>query len=415
MAVSEGLASTLRYKAYASGALAAATEAAAASDPGSSGGRFLRNVNHSLNLKRGSFRSNERRSDRQVAHFRHTGRRVEGSINGEFSPATYFDFIEAVMRGTKVSSLSKGNADYTSVEADSGAGTYTFAGGNPVSDGFRVGDVVIFSSLSEAANNSINHTIVAMSGTNGRVWTVDPAPTTMTADSAFSVARPGRTIAIPSSSFVSRLFAFEDYDEETDISRLFTECRALGFRLRMPPEGPMTFEAMFMGRGMSVLTSGSAPFFASPSAETTTNHTAAVNGLIQVGGSTVGVVTGLDLDVVMAVDAPSVVGQEFVPAIVLGVPSVTGSVTALFESATLLNNFLNEDETSILARVDAGGGSAPDSVVTHLPRIKFSAADMQRGGEGAQPISLPFQALKYLGSGTGIEATTIRMHDTAAS
>jgi hypothetical protein len=415
MALSEGVQSTLRFKAYASGALTANAEPVPATAPATSGGQLLRRVSHTLNLRKNTYRSAEIRGDRQVGDFRHGSRRVEGSISGEFSPATYFALLEAAMRGTKVAALADSNTEFTSVAADNSGSTFTFGGGDPVAEGYRVGDIIRFTNLSEALNNSRNFTITGMSGTNNRVVAVTPAPTTMGADTSFNVARPGVTCAVPASGHVSRLFAFEDYAEDLDESRLFTECRMSGFRINAAAEGMTTIELMAMGRGMTALATGASPFFTAPTAITSSGILAGANGLLRIGNTQVGVLTALDINYTMAAEAPSVLGQLFPPEIFLGTSDVTGTVTALFEDATLLNAFLNETESNILARFDATTDAATDAVSIYLPRLKFTGADVQRSGEGAQPITLPFQALRYLASGIGIEQTTIRIHDTAAS
>ena len=48
-------------------------------------------------------------------------------------------------------------------------------------------------------------------------------------------------------------------------------------------------------------------------------------------------------------------------------------------------------------------------------RLKLGGADVQTSGEGAVTVALPFQALKYTGSTAGVESTTVRIVDTAAT
>jgi hypothetical protein len=418
MALSEGVQSTLRYKFYSTGVMDAATEPAIATAPGASGGRLLRRVSTTLNLRKSTFASSEIREDRQIGDFRHGTRRVEGAISGEFSPGTYFDFIEASHRDTgTAANLSTTQAAITSLAADATLSTLTFGGGDPVTIGFRVGDVIRLTNLTGAGvnNNNRNFTILGFGGTSNRTITVSPAPTTHTALTTVTVTRPGRTSIVPATGHVSRRVAVEDHATDLDLSRLFTECRLAGYRIGLPAEGMATFEAMLMGRGMQVLTGANAPFFTAPSAITSTGIAAAANGLIRVGGTTVGVVTGVEINFGMEAEAPAVVGQLFPPEIFLGTANVSGTITALFDDEVFLNNYLNEDEISVLVRTDAGGGAAPEAVSFFLPRIKFTGGDVQRSGQGAQPISLPFQALRFLGSTAGVDQTTIRIHDTAAT
>jgi hypothetical protein len=322
MALAEGVSATLAYKAYSTGVITANTKATSSSDPGASGGQFLRRVTSSLKLQKDTYKSNEIRQDRQILDYRHGFARVTGSVSGEYSPATYFDFIEASCRGTKVSAISASQTDFTSVSASASGSSFTFAGGNPVTKGFRVGMVVRFTSTS--SNAATNFVITGFSSSNNRVMAVIPAPSDMTADSSFTMASIGKQVFVPSSSFVSRKFAFEHDFTDIDYSHLFTECRIGGFVMKLPPTGMATIEIPVMGRYMELYSAGSAPFFTSPTAAGTTGIFAAVNGLLQVGGSTVGVVTGLDINMNLNPSSQAVVGQNFAPEIFLGPANVTG-------------------------------------------------------------------------------------------
>lgn len=415
MSIAEGVSTRIVYKAYASGAITANALADKTSDPGSSGGQILRRVSSTLNLAKDTYQSEEVRADRQIADFRHGVRRVTGAITGELSPATWFPFFEATDRATATAAISLSNTELTSAAADNATSKFTFGGGDPVASGLRVGDVIRFTNLSESANNNTNFLIVSFGGASNRDVTVYPAPTTMGADTTFNLSRPGKATSPPASSHVSRKFAFEEYGSDIDISRLFLECRVAGYRLSLPATGIARVEVSVLGRAMEVLTGASAPFFASPTAATTTGACAAVNGLLRVNGTTVGVVTGLDITHDLAATADAVVGQNFVPEIFLGRNNVSGTVTAFFEDATLINNFTAEDEVNILAYLTASSAVNAEAVTVYLPRVKFGGADRQTSGEGGQVLTLPFQALLYQGSTAGVVASTVRIVDTAAT
>lgn len=415
MALAEGVQASVIYKAYTTGTMTSGSLLSIASDPASSGGQLLRRTTVSLNLRKDTYRSAEIRSDRQTGDMRHGIRRVEGSIAGEFSPATYFPLFEAAHRHTAVSTFNDSNTEFTSAAADNTLSTITMTAGDPVTEGYRVGHIVRFTNMSDTDNNSRNFVITGMSGTNGRTWNVYPAPDTMSADTAFSVTRPGKHTLTPASSFTSRKFLFEANNSDVDISRMFKECRITGYRLSLPATGMATVEIMAMGRDMEILSGGSAPFFTSPTAISSTGILAAVNGAIYVAGTRIAVITGIDIDYAMAAEAPAVVGQNFVPEIFLGTARVTGRFTAMVEDATLFNLFLNETEASILMFLEAGTTQPADACSIYMPRVKAAAADMQLSGEAGQIVTVPFEALRYLGSGTGIEQTTIQIMDTAAT
>jgi hypothetical protein len=173
-----------------------------------------------------------------------------------------------------------------------------------------------------------------------------------------------------------------------------------------------TVEFPVMGRDMEIYEDSSAPFFTSPSAETTTGIFAAVNGLVRVNGTNVGVVTGVTMQLNLNPTGDPVVGQNFVPEIFLGRANLTGQITAEFEDADLIGNFKDEDEISILLYLTTTSDADSPAVTILLPRIKFSDADAPAQGEAGQTITLPFQALKYVGSTVGVPQTTIQIVDT---
>lgn len=418
MSLAEGVQGRIAYKAYSTGAITSNTQPTSSADPdGSSGGQILRRVSSSLKLAKDTYQSQEIRSDRQIADFRHGIKRVTGSISGEFSPATYWDFIEAACRGTKASAITAGPTDFTSVAADNGTSTFILAGGNPVTKGFRVGDIMRLTLMSDNDNNSKNFLITGFSGGNSRTIAVYPAPDTQTADTTFTMATVGKTVSVPSSSFVSRKFGVEIYNQDLDIYRLFTECRVGGFNIQLPATGLSTIEFPMMGRDMETGSGGSAPFFVSPTAAGTTGIFAAVNGLLRVGGAAVGVVTGLNIQMNLNPSSDAVVGQNFVPEIFLGRANVTGQVTAMFESLTLINDFKNETEVDLLAYLTTTSDVNSPACSIYLPRLKFGDGTPADQGEGAQIITLPFQALLSTAAEatTGISATTIRFADTQAT
>ena len=415
MPIAEGVSTRLVYKAYASGEITANAQPDKTSAPGASGGQIMRRISSTLNLSKDAYQSEEVRADRQIADFRHGIRRVTGNVSGDLSPATWFPFFEAVDRSTSAAPLALSEAELTSVAADNATAKFTFAGGDPVALGLRVGDVVRFTNLSEPLNNSRNFLVVSFGGTSNREVTVFPAPTTMGADTSFNLARPGRTTAPPTTSHVSRKFAFEEYSADVNVTRLFKECRIGGYRLTLPATGIARVEFSVLGRDMEVLTGPDAPFFTAPTAATTTGSLAAVNGLLRVNDTAVGVVTGIDIAHDLSATADAVVGQNFVPEIFLGRNNVNGTVTAFFENATLINNFTNEDEVSILAMLTTSNAADADAMAIFLPRVKFGGADRQTAGEGGQVITMPFQALRYGGSAAGVVDSTIRIHDTAAT
>ena len=69
--------------------------------------KAFRHNSSTLNLNKSSFQSNELRSDRMIADYRHGTRSVEGNIVGELSKTTYDDFLEAALGGTWTGNVLK--------------------------------------------------------------------------------------------------------------------------------------------------------------------------------------------------------------------------------------------------------------------------------------------------------------------
>lgn len=414
MSLAEGVSARIAYKFYSSAAITPGVEPLPATDPGAASAQILRRVSSSLSLSKDTYQSNEIRSDRQIADFRHGTKRVQGNVAGELSPETYADFFEAALRGTWAASVTKDEAVLTSAAADNVTSKFTFGGGDPVAEGFRVGMIVRFSGLSEAANNGVNFVILGFGGAGNREMTVFPAPTTHTADTEFEVSSIGQTVDVPVTGHVSRKVAVEIYNEDIDVARLYTENRVGGFNVQLPATGMSTVEFTMLGRNMKVFEDGAAPFFTSPTAATTTGILAAVNGLLRINGTIVAVVTGANIQLELSPSAEAVVGSDLVPEIFLGRANVTGQMTAFFENPDLIESFVNEDEIELMFYLTTSSASASPAMTIFLPRIKLGGADVQTEGEGGQSITLPFQALLYNGdtATTGIPATTIQICDT---
>ena len=415
MPLAEGVSARISYKFYATGVITPGTPPVSSTDPGASGGQILRRVASTLALTKDTYQSNEIRSDRQIADFRHGVKRVAGNISGELSPLTYAALFQASLRSTWVAAVSVDQSVLTSVAADNTASTFTFGGGNPVTAGLHTGMGIRFTGLTEPLNNGVNYIITGFSGTGNTVMAVSPAPTTMAADTSFSVSTAGGTLSIPSTGHVSRKCAVEIYNSDVDIARLFTECRVGGFNIQLPASGIATCDFEFTGRNMELYSAASAPFFTAPTAATTTGLMAAVNGLLRVAGKNVAIVTGLNLKHNLPMTADPVVGSNLVPEIFQGRSDVTGDMTAFFDDATLINDFINETEIEIMAYLTTKSTTGSPAMSFYLPRVKLGGANLATQGEGGQIITLPFQALKYETTATstsGIDNTTIQIWDS---
>jgi len=135
------------------------------------------------------------------------------------------------------------------------------------------------------------------------------------------------------------------------------------------------------------------------SAETTSEPMDSFSGTIKEGGSALGIVTELSLSLENGLEAQYAVGSEKAAAISIGRSNLTGNVTVYFESATLLNKFINETESTLSFVLSDG----TDQYEFTLPRIKYNGGQPDVGGPGPVTLSLPIQALYDDTEGTQIK------------
>ena len=114
-------------------------------------------------------------------------------------------------------------------------------------------------------------------------------------------------------------------------------------------------------------------------------------GTIKEGGSTIGIVTGLDFTLNNNITPLQVLMQNTAVGLAEGRGNVTGTLTAYFADSTLLDKFVNETGTSIeVALTDSSG----NTLTFYFPNVKYTGGDISVNDEGPVTISLPFTALK---------------------
>jgi hypothetical protein len=412
----ESVAERVVVKAYASASIDPSVAAVSSSALGASDGQVLRHVSHNLSLQKDVYAEDEVRTDRTRPMEKHGTRRVPGNINGLLSAGTYELLMEAILQGTwNTTAVSGDETDFTSCAADNTTAKFTLGGGNPVTEGFRVGDIIRFTNLSAAANNATNFVILGFGGSNNREITVFPAPTTHTADTEFDVTTVGGRVSAPASGHVKRKFGIEVYNSDGDISRLFTEGRFSGFDLSVSPNQMARINFSGLWRNREVYSGSDAPFFTSPVAETTTDVISSMAGLLRINGATVAVVTAFSFSFNRAPTAPAQIhAQGLTPGILLANAVVTGSFTAFLQDTTMMDAYDDEDEIELLIYLPETNEAAPHAVTFYLPRIKLNSNN-ETTIEGAKAIECGFTAGRYFGSGAGIESTVLRICDTAVT
>lgn len=415
--LAENVSERLVIKAHSTGTYDPTSEPVPASDPGATGGQIWRYVDHNLSLTRDAYTPDEIRIDQQQPIDKLGTRRVPATINALLSPASHELAIEAVLRGTwSAAAVELDEGDLTSVAASASGKTLTFGGGDPVALGLRVGMLARLAGASETANNGINFTILGFSGASNRVMEVYPAPTDMTADTEFDLVSVGRYVSAPASSLVRRKFAIETCNSDSDIAKLYTEILFGGLSFNAAPNQDIRMGFTGMGRGRTVYSEGDAPFFTAPTAAPTSDVISSMDGLLRLNGSTIGYMTALEFSFASQLAAPAQINADGLAAGVVaqGNRVLSGSFT-LFELDTTFHTLYDaETEFSILAHCPENDDADADAVNIFLPRVKITNQQVVVI-DGAKALQCNFSGGRYLGSGAGIESTSIFIHDTLVS
>lgn len=403
MAIANGVAKTVAIK----------RESSYGVPPSVTGAQLLRRVTSTLDLTKGTLQSAEIRRDRQIADFRHGTRRVAGDINGELSLGTYADLFAGLFGAEWVAGATFTAGSGSEITVDNAAKTITRASGSWITDGFKVGDVIRASSLDSAINGK-NLRIANLTAT---VITTVEAPganvTTPDSDAVISVA--GKKLWVPTSGHTNVSYAIEHNYGDIDESELFMGCRVNTAAINLSPTALTTVAFGVVGQDSALYSAGTAPYFTSPAAETDTPILAAVNGTLRVGGVDIATVTGLTINIAANITDTDVVGSNKVPQTFPGRLVVSGQFTAYYEAGSSLRaDFYDENELSLIVKLNAGSAADSDFMTIGLGRIKLGGASKDDGETGLIQ-TIPFQALLNTsgGSSTAHEKTTIWMQDSS--
>lgn len=405
MTIAVGPAKQLRFKKETSWGTAA----------GTSGGQLLRRVTSDIDLSKDTYESNEITSTYQLTDFRHGVRKAGGTIKGELSPGAYSAFVQSALR-----------RDFSTVTAST-ALSLTFAGTGPtytvargtgsfLTDGWKVGEVVRVTVGTGANANNLNKNLFITSLVAGTATVIPGGNGTLTAEgpiASCTMQPTGKITYVPATGHTNDSYTIEHWFSDISQDEYFTGCKIASLDVSLPPTGIATIDIAVMGKDM---TTGTAAYFSSPTAATTTGVLAAVNGVLQVNGTTVGVVTGLSIKVDGGMSTGAVVGANTTPDVFPGRVRVSGQLSAYFENAAMRDLFIDETTFAISAVFYTGTSATADFIAITLPACKAGGATKGDGEQGLQ-LTMPFTALYNSSGGTGIssEATTIWIQDSQAA
>lgn len=403
MTIANGINKELRYKA----------EVTYGTAPSATGAQMLRRTESTIDLSKDTYQSGEIRTDQQIADFRHGVRRVGGNIKGELSPGTYADFIAAALR--KAFAAVSAITGLSLTIAGSGPYTVTRGSGSFITDGVKVGDVVRITAGSVAAGN-LNNNILVTTLTALVITGITLNASALTAEgpiASCTVAVVGKKCYTPTTSHTNASFSIEHYYSDLSKSELFTGCKVNTIDIALPPTGMATIDMAIVGKD---ITTGTAEYYTTPTAATSTGIVAAVNGVVMLNGTQSAVVTGLSLKIEDGITGDPVVGSNTINELFRSPVKVSGQFTAYFDSTTMRDAFIAETEITLVVVLTADNSNAADFIAFSLPRVKIGSATKDDGDKGLVATHT-FTALYNSagGAATTSEQTTLVVQDSDAA
>ena len=404
MTDAQGLYKTLAYK----------KQSGLGSAASGSGGQLLRRETATFNATKDSYSANEITSHQMHTGDKHGISTVGGSLSGLLSNATYTTLLASLLR-KDLAAVSAISGLTLTIAASGGGYTVTRSAGDFLTGGIKIGHVVRLTGASlDAANVGKNLVVIGVTSTVLTVLVLNGS--TMTAESgktSTTVTVTGKVTYTPTSGHTNDYYTFEEWYDDVDRSHLYTDVQVGQADIAFPATGNATLGMTFMGLGE---TKSGSQVLTTPTAETSTEVLAAVNGIVLIGGTKQLAVTGLNLTVTgnMA-NGEAVLGSNSISDIVKGKVAVTGSFTAIFQNDTLAGYFDNETATDIIIVAAENDDADAEFVSIRLPRVKLFSADKDDGMK--QIVKTYNLVAEYNGAGGSAladHATIIQVQDSAS-
>jgi hypothetical protein len=166
-----------------------------------------------------------------------------------------------------------------------------------------------------------------------------------------------------------------------------TGCFADKLSIKVPVNGVVTIAATINGMNYTTET---APLSTTPTAATVEVPFTHLGGTLLEGGSAIGYLTAIDLNIDNGATELSVLGAQTPIGYTPGMSKVSGTITAWFQDLTLLNKFLNQTSTSINFTLSDG----TNTLQFNMPNVLYTGLKKPVAGQGAIVMTLPFKALR---------------------
>lgn len=362
-------------------------------------------------LTKEAFESNTIRTDQQRQNASHGTRSVSKTLDQEFQVGGHTALLEGALRSAFATAATTGSL--TTVGINATTRTLSRSTGSFITDGFKVGDIIRASGFVATVNNGKNlrlATVAALSMTYvADAWL--GTLTTETAGATVTLSAAGKKLSVPLTGHTNDYFTIEEWNEDIAQSETDLDCKVSSMAIDIPANGNATINFGFLGRNATYATS---QYFSSPTAAPNGDLLAGTTGLLSYNGVDSVVLTNVSINLDAGAEIKAVVGSNISPDVFTSAVVVSGSMSALYEDATILNDFDDEVEAPLFVYLFANDTAASDFVIIKLPNVKINSAE--KGSDGtAISLSSNFSAGVLLDGSKVKEQTTLVIVDSTVA
>jgi len=198
-------------------------------------------------------------------------------------------------------------------------------------------------------------------------------------------------------------FTMEEGQADVAQYRVYTGVIVDKLDLTVPAAGIVTAKFDLLAKDQSALTGATIDTNSAYTAAATKTPFAntGTSGFIKEGGSTVGYVTSIQLNIDNGHAANFALGATTIRDFTTALCKVTGTVQVFFEDSTMYNKFANGTASSLDFKLDDG----TNTVEFNIPNVKYTGATKTINGSGPVVLSLPFRGLYDNTTGSNIVIT----------
>ena len=210
----------------------------------------------------------------------------------------------------------------------------------------------------------------------------------------------GNTLSIGTTP---KYFTVQDYAADIAQARFFRGCAVNSLGVSIAPNQMVTTTFGVVGRDMEVTATQIAP---DADTNSTTTPFDSYNGNVTIGDTdntpaTAAIVTSFDFTLTNGFAPTYVVGDNLAPSLEVGRAELEGTMSVYFEDASIINRFVDEEETELTVSV----GDGTKDMTFFFPRVKINSADVGVDGPTSRIISCSFTALYNTTDTTSFQIT----------